>query len=55
MWGLSVPLAYFLGVHLNLGLVGVWCALALDEWIRGIIMLRRWKTRKWEKMSLVKS
>lgn len=55
MWGLSVPLAYFLGVHLNLGLVGVWCAFAIDEWLRGIIMLWRWKTRKWEEMSLVKS
>lgn len=50
MWGLSVPLAYFLGVHLNLGLDGVWCAFAIDEWLRGIIMLWRWKTRKWEGM-----
>lgn len=53
MWGLSVTLAYFLGVHLGLGLVGVWCAFAIDEWFRGIIMLWRWKSRKWEKMSLV--
>jgi putative MATE family efflux protein len=54
MWGISVTLAYFLGIHLGLGLVGVWCAFAVDEWLRGIIMLWRWKSRKWEKMSLVK-
>lgn len=53
MWGISVTLAYFLGIHLGLGLIGVWCAFAIDEWLRGIIMLLRWRTRKWEKMSLV--
>ncbi|MBO1511662.1 MATE family efflux transporter [Metabacillus bambusae] len=46
-WGVSVPIAYILGIHFNLGLVGVWMAFIADEWIRGIIMLYRWKSRTW--------
>jgi putative MATE family efflux protein len=46
-WGVSVPIAYILGIHFNLGLVGVWIAFIADEWIRGIIMLYRWKSRTW--------
>ncbi|WP_379138700.1 MATE family efflux transporter [Paenibacillus sp. sgz500958] len=54
MWGISVPLAYVLGVHLGIGLFGVWIAFTVDEWIRGIIMLLRWRSRAWEKKALVK-
>lgn len=54
MWGVSVPLAYYLGVHSGFGLMGVWIAFAIDEWLRGIIMLLRWRSRAWEKKSLVK-
>lgn len=48
MWGISVPLAYFLGINLGMGLLGVWIAFCVDEWIRGISMYCRWKTRIWE-------
>lgn len=54
MWGVSVPLAYLLGVHLEIGLLGIWIAFAVDEWLRGLIMLLRWKSRVWEKKALVK-
>lgn len=54
MWGISVTLAYFLGIYLGLGLPGMWIAFACDEWARGIFMLGRWKSRKWESMSFVK-
>lgn len=47
MWGISVPIAYILGIHFDLGLVGIWIAFIADEWIRGIIMLYRWKSRAW--------
>ncbi|MBU9710228.1 MATE family efflux transporter [Evansella tamaricis] len=53
MWGVSVTLAYILGIHMGFGLIGIWIAIALDEWIRAIIMLFRWKSRKWQKMRLV--
>jgi len=47
MWGIAVPVAYILGIHFDLGLVGVWIAFIADEWFRGIIMLYRWKSRAW--------
>ncbi|TFD97622.1 MATE family efflux transporter [Jeotgalibacillus sp. R-1-5s-1] len=54
MWGISVFFAYLLGVVFELGLIGIWIAFSLDEWIRGIIMLKRWKKRGWMKKSFVK-
>ncbi|MBT2734005.1 MATE family efflux transporter [Bacillus sp. ISL-7] len=55
MWGISVPLAYFLGIHLGLGLPGIWFAFIVDEWFRGITMYFRWKSRAWEKKVLVQN
>ena len=49
MWGLAVPLAWYLGLHLGWGLPGVWLAFTVDEWVRGIAMYLRWKSRTWEK------
>ncbi|MBK1812591.1 MATE family efflux transporter [Clostridium sp. YIM B02505] len=54
MWGVSVTLSYLLGIKLGLGLAGMWIAFACDEWFRGILMLWRWRTRKWETMAFVK-
>jgi putative MATE family efflux protein len=39
--------SWFLGVYLGWGLVGVWIAYAADEWIRGLLMWRRWATLGW--------
>ncbi|MEW9699310.1 MATE family efflux transporter [Paenibacillus sp. SI8] len=54
MWGVAVPLAYYLGLRLELGLFGVWVAFAVDEWLRGLLMLLRWRSRAWERKALVK-
>jgi putative MATE family efflux protein len=54
MWGISVPLAYLLGIHFGFGLVGIWIAFIVDEWFRGLIMLWRWRSRVWERMVFVK-
>jgi putative MATE family efflux protein len=54
MWGISVPLAYLLGIHFGYGLVGIWIAFIVDEWFRGLIMLWRWRSRVWERMAFVK-
>lgn len=53
MWGISVPIAYLLAIHLNLGLIGIWIAFIIDEWLRGILMLWRWRSRVWMNMSFV--
>jgi len=55
MWGVSVVLSYFFGIYLGLGLIGMWVAFAIDEWLRGLLMLWRWRSRKWESMSFVKA
>ncbi|MCD8501799.1 MAG: MATE family efflux transporter [Bacillaceae bacterium] len=55
MWGVAVVVSYVLGVVFGLGLVGIWIAFICDEWLRGLLMLRRWKTRKWEKMIFIKA
>jgi putative MATE family efflux protein len=49
MWGISIPVGYFLGVYMNYGLIGIWIGMACDEWFRGISMYIRWHTRIWEK------
>ncbi|WP_449540474.1 MATE family efflux transporter [Ferdinandcohnia sp. Marseille-Q9671] len=55
MWGICVPIAYVLGVQLELGLVGVWISFIVDEWFRGLVMLWRWRSRAWERKSFVPS
>ncbi|AJD90701.1 transporter [Jeotgalibacillus malaysiensis] len=47
MWGVAVLFAYLLGIVFGLGLIGIWIAFILDEWLRGILMLRRWRSRIW--------
>ena len=49
MWGVWVPLAWLLGLKLGLGLAGFWIAMITDEWLRGVLMYRRWKKRRWLK------
>jgi len=39
--------SWWLGVQMGLGLVGVWIAYAADEWIRGLLMWRRWLRLGW--------
>ncbi|UOQ46902.1 MATE family efflux transporter [Gracilibacillus caseinilyticus] len=47
MWGISVTFAWFFGIYLGLGLLGVWIGYIANEWIRGILMWQRWKSRVW--------
>lgn len=49
MWGVSVVFSYLLGVHFGLGLLGIWIAQGMDEWFRGTLALKRWKSKPWER------
>lgn len=49
MWGISIPIGCFLGIYMGWGLMGVWIGFAADEWVRGIAMFIRWKTKIWHK------
>ncbi|ESU32603.1 transporter [Bacillus sp. 17376] len=53
MWGVSVTLSYFLGIYFGMGLVGIWIAFIADEWLRGLLMLWRWRSRVWVKKSFI--
>lgn len=52
-WLLGVVLGYFLGVTLGWGLIGVWIAMALDECVRGVIFIFRWKSGVWKTRNLI--
>jgi Na+-driven multidrug efflux pump len=28
---------------------GIWAAFIVDEWVRGLVLFMRWKSRAWEK------
>lgn len=47
MWGISVPVGCFLGIHMGMGLLGVWIGFCCDECARGIMMLVRWLSKGW--------
>jgi Na+-driven multidrug efflux pump len=53
-WSIAVGLSYFIGIPLGYGLVGMWIGFALDENIRGVILVRRWKSGKWRTKGFVK-
>jgi putative MATE family efflux protein len=39
--------AWLLCVYFGFGLIGVWIAYAADEWLRGLLMWWRWRSRAW--------
>ncbi|HEX3765614.1 MAG TPA: MATE family efflux transporter [Kofleriaceae bacterium] len=48
MWGVGVVGAWLLGMRLGWGLPGIWIAMAADEWLRGVVMARRWRSGIWQ-------
>jgi putative MATE family efflux protein len=52
MWGVAVVSSYLFGLHWGFGVIGAWLAIGMDEWLRGIIMLRRWRSKVWTRFSL---
>ena len=54
-WTIAVGLSYVIGIPLGYGLVGMWVGFALDENIRGVVLLRRWRSGKWRNKGFVKA
>ena len=46
---------YFFGIHLGMMAVGAYIGMALDECIRAVLMVLRWKTGKWRTLRLIKA
>ncbi|MBQ7133455.1 MAG: MATE family efflux transporter [Ruminococcus sp.] len=55
MWLVSVLGAYIFAVVLDMGIFGLWVALALDEILRGVLMVWRFKSGKWRTKAVVKT
>ncbi|HVZ35681.1 MAG TPA: MATE family efflux transporter [Polyangiaceae bacterium] len=53
MWCVGVPTSYTLSMGLGYGLTGIWCAMALDEGIRGVMNYTRWRTGRWRELRIV--
>lgn len=47
MWTIAVAGAYICGITLGFGILGMWWMFALDENVRGIVFIRRWRSGKW--------
>lgn len=48
MWSVAVVCAYLFGITFGFGILGMWWMFALDENIRGMVFIRRWKSRRWQ-------
>ncbi|WP_424768669.1 MATE family efflux transporter [Paenibacillus sp. sgz302251] len=46
MWLIATGLAYWVGIELGWGLIGIYLCMILDEYIRGVLSLLRWRGRK---------
>ena len=46
-WTVAVGISYLLGIPLGFGLLGMWVGFALDENIRGVVLMRRWHSMRW--------
>lgn len=45
--------AYYFGIHLEMLVVGAYIGLALDECVRGVAMILRWRTGIWKTKRIV--
>ena len=47
LWGIRLPLAYFLAFALKMGVTGVWTAMTLDLFVRFALTLGRYRRLSW--------
>ena len=46
-WVVSIGLAYLLAIPLKMGIIGCFVAISLDEVVRAVVTITRWKRGKW--------
>lgn len=54
MWGFGVTVGYSLGVVAGIGVAGVFAGTATDEFLRGLVVMTRWRKQRWRGKSIVK-
>ena len=47
MWIFRIGLAYFLGIYMGYGLLGIWAAMTIDWLVRAVFYVTRIATGKW--------
>ena len=47
MWSIAVAGAWICGIPMGFGILGMWWMFTLDENVRGIVFMRRWRSRRW--------
>lgn len=52
MWFIALPLAWYFGVHLSWGLIGISIVVSIDEVLRGTSNILRWNSGKWQSKGL---
>lgn len=53
MWGIGVTVGYGAGILLGLGVAGIFAGTAADECVRGLIVMRRWRSGRWMGKAIV--
>jgi Na+-driven multidrug efflux pump len=48
-WGVRLPAAWFLGVYLELGLLGIWYAICGEMLVRAVLFFLRFRYGNWAK------
>jgi MATE family multidrug resistance protein len=51
-WGVFVPLAYLLGVTLDLGLTGAWSGACLSLALTALVLVRRFRSNTWQTLQI---
>jgi len=46
MWLIATGLSYLVGIELGWGLIGIYGCMILDEYVRGVLSLIRWRGKK---------
>lgn len=53
VWIVAVGLGYLLSIVLGWGLIGIWAAMAMDECIRAVVLILRWRGGTWKQKDLL--
>lgn len=53
MCGVGLPIAWFCGLYLKMGLLGIWIGFFCDESLRALANAYRWKSKKWQTKFIV--
>jgi len=49
LWGIRLPLAYFLSLYMGWGIIGVWVAMTIDLFVRFTLSITRYHRGRWKK------